>query len=210
MDFSKVVWGKFSREPRKTAPGRKAAPAPAAPSPAPTQGLTEFQFVQTECFALSDPGFGAVDEENQDMVLAASPLPGVSSRVVAGIFDGHGPEGRAVAVRIKERVLSVLAANADSKENIAKEEVQLCRAAHDDAQTSAMEDMADGEALPCERARARVQATASSQNCLQFIRSFMELETECIPIHSDSGACATVVVFDEAERCERALHAQTI
>uniref|UniRef100_A0A7S0JIY6 PPM-type phosphatase domain-containing protein n=1 Tax=Calcidiscus leptoporus TaxID=127549 RepID=A0A7S0JIY6_9EUKA len=168
---------------KKKGQGETSVQQPSAPTPAapvkPSKGLAESRILQTECFAFSDPGFGAVDEENQDMALAATRLPGDDAKYVAGIFDGHGPEGRAVAMRIKERVVSVLAAN-------------KCR--HN---SHTAEDMVGEEA---DAPATTSEAPGTTEHSLQFVRSFMELEAACISIHSDSGACATIVVFDETER----------
>uniref|UniRef100_A0A7S4BIT3 PPM-type phosphatase domain-containing protein n=1 Tax=Chrysotila carterae TaxID=13221 RepID=A0A7S4BIT3_CHRCT len=79
-----------------------------------SKSITELKIKSTDSTALSDPGFGADEDENQDVALATTLLPGLSPCYLAGLFDGHGPEGRAVAALIKERILLTLGVSSNT------------------------------------------------------------------------------------------------
>lgn len=72
----------------------------------------------------SEPGFGADDDDNQDVMISTALQEDVQ---LYAMFDGHGHEGRLVSDACKECVLDVLAANlkeVDKEKDVVKEELK--------------------------------------------------------------------------------------
>ena len=86
-----------------------------------TQKFETFQTAQK-----SEPGFGADDDDNQDVLLTKTLGEDVQ---LFAMFDGHGHEGKMVADACKECCLDVLAANLnkvdkEKEKDVVKEELK--------------------------------------------------------------------------------------
>jgi serine/threonine protein phosphatase PrpC len=82
--------------------------APAKPAAPPTPSLLERPAPSALVAGVhSDPGFGADEEDNQDVPLAPTPL-GEAGRSLVGLFDGHGDAGRQIALQCREQVAQAL------------------------------------------------------------------------------------------------------
>jgi hypothetical protein len=57
----------------------------------------------------SDPGFGADEEDNQDVPLEPCQLADSEGCSLVGLFDGHGEAGREIATMCKEQVVQTFA-----------------------------------------------------------------------------------------------------
>jgi len=111
--------------------GAKAPTTPRGEKPQATGGaaskgepLITQKFESFHSEQKSEPGFGADDDDNQDVMLTKALKEDVQ---LFAMFDGHGHEGKMVADACKECVLEVLAANlkeVDKEKDVVKEELK--------------------------------------------------------------------------------------